>query len=72
MRSPLARRTGRLLADRRKAKGLGQADVAKACDTTQPTVSRWELGWATPDLATLVILADLLGFSLDDLREVAA
>jgi len=69
VRSPLARAFGKLIAERRKAAGLGQGQVAEVLDVTQSTVSKWELGWAIPDLPTVLALADLLNFSVDDLRD---
>lgn len=68
MTTPLERRFGRLLREHRQAAGLGQAEVGDKLDVAQPTVSRWESGKLIPPLDQLVALADLLGFSLDELR----
>jgi transcriptional regulator with XRE-family HTH domain len=73
-RTPATRRLGALIRERRLAAGLGQAELGAAIGngTRQATVSRWEAGWLTPVLDTLLALADLLGFSLDEIREGVA
>lgn len=51
----------------RQAQGLSQEDVATHLYVTRQAVSKWENGDGTPDLSTLVQLADMLGVSLDEL-----
>lgn len=46
---------------------LSQDDLAGELFVSRQAVSKWENGDATPDLATLVKLAELLGVSLDTL-----
>jgi transcriptional regulator with XRE-family HTH domain len=72
MRSPVARHFGRVLREHRVAAGLGQAELGLKVSASQPTVSAWERGFQMPDFATIIDLADILGFSLDQFREVAA
>lgn len=51
----------------RTARGLSQDDVAAACFVSRQAVSKWETGDGTPDLRTLVKLAETLAVSLDTL-----
>jgi transcriptional regulator with XRE-family HTH domain len=61
----------RLFADTiraaRKAKGLGQDDVAEVLEVKQPAVSAWESGRKYPTVDKLFALARLLGLSIDEL-----
>lgn len=72
MRSPLARTLGKTIREHRKLAGISQAELAATFVVTQSTVSKWELGWLMPDVPTLLRVAALLGFSVDDLKAVAA
>ncbi|MBQ8540510.1 MAG: helix-turn-helix domain-containing protein [Clostridia bacterium] len=56
-------KSGKLLCDLRKAKGMTQAEVAKRLGVVPKTVSKWETGHGFPDVATLSALANLLGVS---------
>jgi transcriptional regulator with XRE-family HTH domain len=51
----------------RQAQGLSQEDIATRLYVTRQAVSKWENGDGTPDLSTLVQLADVLDVSLDEL-----
>jgi transcriptional regulator with XRE-family HTH domain len=51
----------------RQAQGLSQEDVATRLFVTRQAVSKWENGDGTPDLSTLVQLAEMLDVSLDEL-----
>lgn len=51
----------------RKAKGLTQEDVAKACDVDRSTVTKWEAGMFLPRADKLPILAKFLGCTIDEL-----
>lgn len=55
------------LAERRRAAGLSQADVASALNVSRPAVSLWELGINIPRPAKLVELAKLYQCTTDDL-----
>lgn len=48
-------------------RGLTQRIVAEKMDTTETTISRYVSGDRTPNLETLVALAQVLNVSLDDL-----
>lgn len=49
----------------RNKKGLSQEDIANEVHVTRQSVSKWESGDSTPDLATTVKLAELFDVSLD-------
>ena len=72
MRSKFARRFGQVVGERRRALGLSQTELAAKLETTHQTVSRWELGWAVPDLRTALRLSDALDFSVDELAEAVS
>lgn len=64
---------GLRIADRRKAVGLTQTQVADRMGVTPQAVSKWERGLAFPDPAYLDDLAELLHVSIDALlRGVSA
>lgn len=52
----------------RLKKGMTQVDLAKQLHVGQFTISYWESGKKTPELAKAVRLADILGVSLDYLN----
>ena len=56
-------KTGKLLGDSRKAKGLTQKQVAEKLGVLPKTVSKWETGHGFPDVSALSALADVLGVS---------
>lgn len=68
MNTPFSRWFGRLIAERRKAAGIRQSELAERFGVDQSTVSKWERGRLVPDLETVLRLEDELGFRLDDLR----
>lgn len=51
----------------RKAAGLTQEHIALELGISKSAVSQWELNATQPDLASLIVLRDLLGVSLDEL-----
>ena len=60
-------KTGSVLQELRKEKGLTQEQLADQLGVARRTVSRWETGNNMPDLDILVELADLYSV---DLREI--
>jgi transcriptional regulator with XRE-family HTH domain len=60
---------GEFLSELRKEKGLLQKDVANYLQVTVATVSNYEKDVHSPDLTTLVQLADLFGVSTDYLLQ---
>ena len=61
------KKTGELLRELRKERGLTQEQVAEKFNTTNRSVSRWENGSTMPDISILVELAD---FYEVDIREL--
>lgn len=51
----------------RRAKGVGQAELAKLLNTSAKSVSHWETGYTEPSIAQLIVLADYFDVSLDEL-----
>ena len=49
----------------RKRNGLTQAGLAEKLNYSDKTVSKWERGESSPDIAVLVEIADLFGVTLD-------
>ena len=54
-----------IFKDLRKKKGLTQVELAKLLNVQQTTVSKWEVGRATPDYPVLIKLAELFDVSVD-------
>jgi len=54
------------LKELRQSLGLTQEALAKALQTTQQTIARWETGKAEPNLSALRDLAMIFGTSVDD------
>ena len=66
---------GRLIAQRRKALGLSQAELAERLHVTDKAVSKWETGRGMPAVDSLESLAEVLGLSVSELlsgRELTA
>lgn len=64
-----ARRIGRTLADKRRAAGLTQAEVAARLGVTPARLTHWETACrgCAPSLRTLARLAEVYGTTIDDL-----
>ncbi len=58
---------GEIIASRRKALGYTQADLAKKLYVSDKAVSKWERDLASPDVASLPALANILEISVDEL-----
>ena len=56
-------KSGKLIRDLRKARGLTQKQVADRLGILPKTVSKWETGHGFPDVSTLSDLAGVLGVS---------
>ena len=70
-----AKVTGALIAARRKALGLSQAELAERLHVTDKAVSKWENGRGMPAIDSLEPLAEALGLSVSELlsgRELTA
>ena len=62
-----AHKTGGLIAQARKEKGLTQRELAQALHVSAQAVSKWERGLNFPDLALLEPLGDCLGLTVSEL-----
>ena len=58
---------GARIADKRRARGLTQGQVANFMGVSPQAVSKWERGLACPDLVFLDDLAHLLDVSIEEL-----
>ncbi|MFZ6845534.1 helix-turn-helix domain-containing protein [Undibacterium sp. RuTC16W] len=67
----LAREVGGIIAIRRKAKGLTQAQLAEYMDIEKESVSRIETGHIAPTLARLAQIAKLLDCDISDLLKIS-
>ena len=56
----------------RKEKSLTQAELAKMMQTTQDTISLWELGKSMPDIYALVKLSKIFSVPTDYLLDLDA
>lgn len=57
----------RFIAEKRRAKGLTQQQVANSLNVTFQAVSKWETGATIPNVESLVELAQLLNVTVDEL-----
>ena len=53
------------ITDLRKSRDLTQQDFAKIINYSDKTVSKWELGYAIPNVETLKQIADYFGVTVD-------
>lgn len=56
-----------VLKDKRKEYGFNQEELAEKILVSKKTISNWETGKTTPDIDSLIRLANLFNFSLDNL-----
>ena len=57
------------IADLRKKNGLTQAEFAEKLNYSDKAISKWERGESVPDIATLKIIAEMFGVTVDYLLE---
>ena len=58
---------GKFIAERRKACGFTQAQLAEQLGITDRAVSKWETGRALPDASVMMSLCEILGITVNDL-----
>ena len=58
---------GKFIAERRKAAGFTQAQLAEKLNITDRAVSKWETGRAMPDTSIMLELCDVLKITVNDL-----
>ena len=61
------KKTGSLIAERRKEMGLTQKELADLLEVTDKAVSRWETGKGFPDTSILQSLAKVLNLSIAEI-----
>lgn len=64
-----SKKTGRLIAEKRKNKGLTQQQTAKELNVSFQAVSKWENGSTFPNVELLLDLSRLLGITVEELLE---
>lgn len=62
-----AGKTGKFIAEKRKAMNMTQNELAEKLHITDKAVSKWERGLSFPDISILIPLAEILNISLYDL-----
>lgn len=62
-----AKKTGALIAERRKTLGLTQKELAGRLIVSDKAVSKWETGAGYPEVTLLPLLAETLGITVDEL-----
>ena len=58
---------GKIIFERRKAKGFTQKDLARQLGITDKAISKWERGLSCPDISLLIPLSKLLEVSTGEL-----
>lgn len=61
------KRTGKLIAEKRKEKGFNQIQLAQLLNVSNRTVSKWENGDGFPDISMLPQISDVLDITIDEL-----
>ena len=56
---------GSRLRELRKLNNLSQTKLAEKLQTTQDTISLWELGKSYPDIESIILLCQLFDISAD-------
>ena len=57
------KKTGRLIAKKRKELGLTQAELSKKISVTPQAISLWERGERFPDASALIMIYEALGLN---------
>ncbi len=68
----LEKKLGKAIAERRKARGLTQDDLAGLIEVDSVTVSRFETGTSTPSLHRLLVISEALGAGIGELLSEAS
>lgn len=67
IRDQVAKRFGAALRTARTSKGWTQPQLEERTGVSRPAIARYESGRRAPPLTEALLLANALGFSLDDL-----
>ena len=60
-------KTGKFIAEQRKANGLTQMQLAEKLGITDRAVSKWETGKSLPDASIMLELCEILKITVNDL-----
>lgn len=60
-------KTGRFIAEMRKAQGLTQRELAEILGVSDKSVSKWECGNGMPDISLMFPICDILKINLNEL-----
>ena len=60
-------KTGKFIAERRKAQNMTQKQLADALSISDKTVSKWECGKGLPEVSLMLPLCDVLQITVNDL-----
>lgn len=60
-------KTGKFIADMRKAQGLTQKELAEKLGMSDKTISKWECGNGMPDNSIMIELCDILHINVNEL-----
>ena len=60
-------KTGKFIAERRKAKNLTQRELAERLLVSDKTVSKWETGKGLPEVSLMMPLCEILGINVNEL-----
>ena len=60
-------RIGRFIAERRKALGLTQRQLAEQLSVSDKAISKWETGRGLPEVSLMLPLCAALGITVNDL-----
>ena len=60
-------KTGRFIAERRRALGLTQRELAEKLGVSDKTVSKWECGNGLPEVSLMLPLCELLSINVNEL-----
>ena len=65
-----SKKIGKVIAKRRKEKGMTQLELAEKMGVTDKAVSKWERDLSFPDINSIPKLAEIFDVSVDDLMQV--
>ena len=61
------KKSGKVISQVRKKKGLTQKQLAIKLGISDKTISKWEVGKGMPELSLMVPLCEILGITTDEL-----
>lgn len=67
MKDDFSKRLGQWLADKRRAAGMTQTQVAERMDSTKQRLSSWETGYREMNAKDLVQYCEIINADMDEL-----